>query len=372
MSSRKKITKKKIVPPTGTTQIDVYKECYQERKKLFPNKTPKRYEMLYQNSQKLREKSKRDREQSINDRIKNEMEKCTFEPNLNKDYKYVPNIKPYYDPNSPKKQLEKSSASQVDQTVVNLLNRQEKWLDNRNIKNQKRKEQIDMKEKQDCFFVPVIEFDTENGLTNLKNKSFRIVQHPEAYLNFIERNKESRERRRNNLIKIFPLTGDGKSSHTRNKSVNRYDYREHELSKSRMFPLYKSLLIDDSKNKERSFSQGSSRTTNFIRARNKSTEITLHNSIRRIKEVDDNVLFEMIYRQRKQEELYDIEDAFEKDMANDVFNWKNRMQFNKALDCIHNKLINMKLLEDEYDEFNGSSIKDVEKQLFVMDNDITK
>ena len=124
-------------------------EKFNERNRTFTKQSTsssrnqnERWNLLYNQGKVQKLKEETYRKQELEKRIKTEENECTFSPKLISKYKPKSKSKLYDNEN--------------DNQIIDLLNRQKNWLQQRDLHLEGFKEEINNKNTEECHFKPKI------------------------------------------------------------------------------------------------------------------------------------------------------------------------------------------------------------------------
>ena len=176
-------------------------------------------------------------------------------------------------------------------------------------------------------------FSPEINKTNLdfmKINTQEIVEDPESYKEFIDRNKKNN--------KLLEINTNNKIRYSWNKNSNNsnnsnYDYTEHRL-------INKSLL--NNKNYR------TSKSTDIKKIKEKKNFVYNKSKIDDLKNNDD--IYSLLYMENKEKYENRINDGFNEQDKKNIFYGKTQIEFKEALDILHDKLINLDIFDDSDDD----------------------
>ena len=289
------------------------------------------YKRLYNLNKLNKEKEEDYRNKILKQRELNELSECSFFPKTNKDFEYKKenifnNINFNNNTNNQNLFTDKSSfdsknknKSEVfnDSIISDLLKRQEEWLKKKNKKMEMNKQLEKNRVNKKLVFSPEI---NKTNLDYMKINAQEIVEDPESYKEFIDRNKKN-----NKLLEINNNNKIRYSWNKNNNSINsnKYDYTEHKLINKNILSnkFYRnSKSVDIKKIKEKK---------NFVYNKSKINDL---------KNNDD--IYSLLYRENKEKYENRINEGFNEQDKKNIFNGKTQIEFKEALDILHDKLIN--------------------------------
>ena len=253
---------------------------------------------------KLNEKRKMKKKEE-EDEIMNE---CTFSPKLNKSVNYD-------------NMTINTDFSKIDSKMLNLINRQELW-------NQKKKEKMDNlkkleneREMKQCFFTPEINKENSLNKSHITYRASNLLEDPESYQMYVKRMQKKRDDDINKKKIEESKPGSGKIWNSKPKKYNMdYDYTKHQISKSNNLNRSKSKQkIDNNKN---------------------------DNLEKKYNNMDKEKYYEGIYKKNNN---FNTDNIYDND-KNDNILFTQAIEYGKALDILHNELLSIDLLEDEFNE----------------------
>ena len=294
------------------------------------------------------QKTKKDilREKILSEREKKELADCSFSPKLNKKDNNVFKKKPYQAITEEERNNNRKKAKKLQKSYTNvdgLIDRQNKWLENKNNKLNKKIVAEAIKTVEGCVFKPEIKKLNQKTKSNFGIETQLIVERPDSYLNFVNRNKKYRENKNKIRDYEFPITKNWKSP-LRNKILknNDYDYTKHQLTDNSYL-----LKNNSSSNYNQNFLTNPNETSfkgKEITKTNKSIPI----SKLKITNMSNDELYSIIYLNEKEKIEKNIYD-YTQENVNNLFGDKKQIYFKQAMDDLHNILININLDEDEYE-----------------------
>ena len=308
----------------------------------------KKFQELYDNYKYQKTKEERYRQQILSERDKKELAECTFSPKLSKNYKIFKK-KPFETLTQEERDNNKIKAKQLlksDENVINLIDRQNKWLENKNNKLNHKIVEEAIKTIDGCVFKPEIKKINKKVITNLKIESNKIVGNTDSYVNYIKRSKKCRENqknKKNNMIYEYPITKHWKSP-LKNRVIkyNNYDYTRHELTEN-------SYLL---KNKSNSYYKANiSPVLSNKSFKNKEIKTIKSIPISKLKitNISNDELYSIIYLNEKDKVEKNIDD-YTNENVEKIFGGKKQINFRKAMEGLHNTLIDMNLNDNSDDE----------------------
>ena len=320
-------------------QIYIKKEKQNIQKQKSSGKDkPKKYQQLYENYKIQKTKKENYRKKVLSEREKNELVECSFSPKLNKKKNLF--IKKSFYPinkeNHINNNLKTKGLLKTDPNTTDLIERQNQWLEN---KNNKLKQKIVMeaiRSVEGCVFKPEIKKINKNLISNLKVETNRIVEKPDSYINYIQRNKKVRENKINNKLNDYPIIKDWKSPiKNRTLKINDYDYTKHELTENNYLFKNKSssnYIIDFSNNLQ----------NKLFKSKEVKTIKSIPISKLKITNISNNELYSMIYNNEKEKIEKNLEDYTEENIEK-IFQGKNQIYFKQAMEGLHNSLIELNI-----------------------------
>jgi hypothetical protein len=236
------------------------------------------------------------------------MNECTFSPKLNKSVNYD-------------NMTINTDFSKIDSKMLNLINRQELW-------NQKKKEKMDNlkkleneREMKQCFFTPEINKENSLNKSHITYRASNLLEDPESYQMYVKRMQKKRDDDINKKKIEESKPGSGKIWNSKPKKYNMdYDYTKHQISKSNNLNRSKSKQkIDNNKN---------------------------DNLEKKYNNMDKEKYYEGIYKKNNN---FNTDNIYDND-KNDNILFTQAIEYGKALDILHNELLSIDLLEDEFNE----------------------
>ena len=197
------------------------------------------YKRLYNLNKLNKEKEEDYRQKILKQRELNELSECSFFFKVNKDFEYKKenifnNINNTNINNNQNLLTDKSSFSSkfknksdevTDFIISDLLKRQEEWIEKKNKKIELNKEIQKNRVNKKLIFSPEI---NKINLDFMKIDAQEVVEDPESYKEFIDRNKKTQK---NMEINNINNNTTNKTRNTWNKKISNYnyDYTEHRL-----------------------------------------------------------------------------------------------------------------------------------------------
>jgi hypothetical protein len=221
----------------------------------------------------------------------------------------------------------------TDPNVTDLINRQNKWLENMKNKLNHKIDAEEIKKIEGCVFKPEIKKVNKIVISNLKIKSYKIVEKPDSYINYVKRNIKFRENKKKSKEYELPISKNWKSPHkNRIIKTNDYDYTKHELTENSYLIKHKDSMPN------KSFKSKDEKKT-------KSTPIYKL----KITNISNNELYSMIYLSEKEKIEKNINDYTEENVQI-IFGKKKQINFRLAMEGLHKALINLNLSDINEDE----------------------
>jgi len=307
----------------------------------------KKFQQLYESYKTQKTKEEKYRQKILSEREKNELAECSFSPKIiknnnvfkRKPYKAITDEERINNKLKVKKLLKSNTNTEI------LINRQNKWLENKNNKLKRKIVAEAIKTVEGCVFKPEIKKLNNKMISNLKIESKKIVEQPNSYLNYINRNKKFRENKNKNKINEYPISKNSKSPY-RYKILkkNNYDYTKHRLTDTNY------LLTNNSnsnyKEKTSTSTNKSFKCKEKIKAKiNKSIPI----SKLKITNMSNDELYSLIYLNEKEKIETNISD-YTQEIIQKLFGEKKQIYFKQTMEGLHKALINLNLYEDEDDD----------------------
>ena len=295
------------------------------------------YKRLYNLNKINKEKEEDFRQKMLKLREFNELSECSFVPKVNKDFEYKKeNIFNNINSNSNNTNnifTDKSSSignkdkneEITDIVISDLLKRQDEWIKKKNKKMEMNK-QLEMdKAKEKLIFYPEINKNNQKIFDLMKINAQEIVEDPESYKEYIERNKKYQKNYETNNNNIKELN---KIRNSINK--NDYDYTKHKL-------INKNNFNTKIKSKESKSVDMKKINKNKIYTKAKMNNI------------NNNDIYNMIYSENKEKYEDRKNEGFSEKEKKNIFNGKTQIEFKDALDIIHQKLINLDFFDESDD-----------------------
>jgi len=299
------------------------------------------YKRLYNLNKINKEKEEDYRNKILKQRELNELSECSFFPKTNKDFEnkkenIFNNINFNNNTNNQNLFTDKSSfdsknknKSEVmnDSIISDLLKRQDEWLKKKNKKMEINKQLEKNRANKKLIFSPEI---NKTNLDFMKINTQEIVEDPESYKEFIDRNKKNN--------KLLEINTNNKIRYSWNKNSNNsnnsnYDYTEHRL-------INKSLLSNKN--------YRNSKSTDIKKIKEKKNFMYNKSKIDDLKNNDD--IYSLLYMENKEKYENRINDGFNEQDKKNIFNGKTQIEFKEALDILHDRLINLNIFDDSDDD----------------------
>lgn len=312
------------------------------RKKSPNRNNQKKFDQLYENYKTRKEKNELLKQKILSEREKKNLTECTFTPHINKK-KIIFDKKPFnYSSKTDIKNNKQRTPSNlnIESNIVNLVNRQNKWLENKTNKLKKRIVTETMKNMEKYVFEPKIQKLNKRTLTNFNTETHKIIRKPDSYLNYINKNRQFRKNKTNSLLYEYPLSKGLKSPIKNNllklNRINDYDYTKHQLTERSTNLKNRST---SNFNKNISFSKSNkSFNTNNKKPRRKSIPLTKL----KVNNVTVDELYKMVYIREKEKINENIKDHTNENIEL-LFKGKDKVLFKQAIERLHTILIDLNL-----------------------------
>ena len=294
-----------------------------------------KFSQLYSNFKNQKKKEDHFRKKIFSEREKNFLNKCYFSPRIIKN-KNVFRKKPFEGITQEElmnNKIKKKELLNTDSNIIDLINRQNKWLEIKKNKLNHKIVEEEIKIIEGCVFKPEIKKVNKTVISNLKIESDKIVEKSDSYINYVKRNIKFREKKKNSREYEYPISKNWKSPH-KNRIIknNDYDYTKHELTENSYFIKNKNSMPNKSfKNKEEK--------------KAKSTPVYKL----KITNISNNELYSMIYLSEKEKIKKNINDYTEENVQI-IFGKKKQINFKQAMSGLHKVLINLNLSDISDDE----------------------
>lgn len=319
-----------------------------KRQKSSEKNNNKKFQQLYDNYKYQKTKEERYRQKILSEREKNEMAECSFSPRLSKNNKNFKK-KPFEAITQEERDNNKIKTKELlksDINFLNLIERQNKWLEKKNNKLNYKIVEEAIKTIDGCVFKPEIKRINKKVITNLKQESNKIVENTDSYVNYIKRNKKCRENqknKKNNMAYEYPITKHWKSPH-KNRVIkyNNYDYTRHELTEN-------SYLLKNKSNSNYKTNISTALSNKSFRNKETKTIKSIPISKLKITNISNDELYSIIYLTEKEKIEKNLND-YTNENVEKIFGEKKQINFRKAMEGLHNTLINMNLNDDSYDD----------------------
>ena len=270
------------------------------------------YKRLYNLNKLNKEKEEDYRNKILKQRELNELSECSFFPKTNKDFEY-------------KKENIFNNINFNNNNNQNLFTDKSSF-DSKNKKMEMNKQLEKNRVNKKLVFSPEI---NKTNLDYMKINAQEIVEDPESYKEFIDRNKKNNKLLEINNNKIRYSWNKNNNSNNSNK----YDYTEHKLiNKNILSNKYyrNSKSVDIKKIKEKK---------NFVYNKSKINDL---------KNNDD--IYSLLYRENKEKYENRINEGFNEQDKKNIFDGKTQIEFKEALDILHDKLINLDIFDESDDD----------------------
>ena len=323
------------------------------RQRSFGKSNQNTFEKLY-NNYKTRNANMEKLKARINsERKKNELLECTFSPKLTK-MKKIFNKKSTSTNNKSVKNILKS-----DSKIVNLINRQNKWLENRNNKLKKRIVTETMKSMETYVFEPKIKKINKRTISNLKTEASKIIEKPDSYLNYIKKNNQFRKNKSNSKVYEFPITHGKKSpNNLKRLKLNRsndYDYTKHQLTE-------RSYMLKNNSNSNYNNISISSSNKSFNKKELEKEIKKKSIQLSKLKKLNPDEIYKMVYLKEKERLNKEISDNTNENLEI-LFEGKEQIFFRKAMEKLHTIIINLNLDDENNNIFvNGNNNNSIEEE----------
>ena len=324
-----------------------------ERKKSPRKTSPNKFDQLYDNYKTMQANNEKLKQIILFEREKKHLTECTFKPQTNIQSKKF-NKKLFRSP--AKKEVNKNKKEmKTDSKIIDLINRQNKWIQNKNDKLNRRIVSETMKNMEKCIFEPQINKFKKRTISNLKTETQKIIDQPQSYLEFIKKTREFRKNKSNSRLYEYPISGDWKSPYKKKNSrlnrINDYDYTKHQLT-SKSYILSNKTSSNFISNKSINISN---KSFNGKENANKVIQI----SKIKINNLKGDELYKMVYLEGKEKLNKEIKDYANENLEK-LFQGKEKINFKQAIERIHTVLIdlcldNSKEIEEKENHINGNN-----------------
>lgn len=321
----------------------IKKEDRSKEKQTSTEKTrQKKFQKLYNDYKTQKTKEEEYRQKMLSEREKKELAECSFNPKLTKKnslYKKKP-FEALTQEDKNKNKIKGQERLKSDSKIINLINRQNKWLENKNNKLNQRIVADAIKKVEGCVFEPKIKNISNKISSNLKTESHKLVEKPDSYLNFINKTKKYRESKKSSKDKIKIKNW---KSPNRNKIImdNDYDYTRHELTDNNY------LLKNNSSSNYNVNISNSISTKSFKDKERMKKSIPI--SKLKLTNISNDELYSMIYYNAK-EKINKSLNIYLDENIQKLFGDKNQIYFRQAMEGLHQSLINLDLSDNEEDD----------------------
>ena len=313
----------------------------------------KKFQKLYNDYKTQRTKEEEYRQKMLSEREKKELAECSFNPKITKNnslYKKKP-FEAITQEERNKNKIKGQEKLKSDSKIINLINRQNKWLENKNNRLNQRIVADAIKKVEGCVFEPKIKNISNKMSSNLKIDSYKLVEKPDPYLNFINKTKKYRESK-NSGSKDNTKIKNWKSPN-RKKIImdNDYDYTRHELTENN-YLLKNNSYSNNIDNISNSMSNKSFNNKEKIKKSIPISKLKLTN-------ISNDELYSMIYYNGK-EKINKSLNIYLDENIQKIFGEKNQIYFKQAMEGLHQSLINFDISDDEDDvELNLNENEDL-------------
>ena len=335
------------------SKIMLTKRRLVERKKSPRKTSPNKFDQLYDNYKTMQANNEKLKQIILFEREKKHLTECTFKPKTNIQSKKF-NKKLFLSP--AKKEVNKNKKEiKTDSKIIDLINRQNKWIQNKNDKLNRRIVTETMKNMEKCIFEPQIQKVNKRTISNLKKETQKIIGKPDSYLNYVNKNRNFRKSKSNSRTYEYPITGDWKSpfkkKHPKINMRNNYDYTKHQLTE-RSFMLKNKSNSNFNNNISLSISNKSLNSKEKQKMNIPISKININN-------LKADELYKMIYLKGKEKMNQDMKDYTDENIDK-LFKGKEYIYFNKAMERIHTVLVNLNL-DDEKENKNEENPINIKK-----------
>ena len=325
-----------------------------ERKKSPVKTSPNKFDQLYQNYKTMQANNEKLKQIILFKREKKHLTECTFKPQTNIQSKKF-NKKLFCSP--AKKEVNKNKKEiKTDSKIIDLINRQNKWIQNKNDKLNRRIVSETMKNMEKCIFEPQINKFKKRTISNLKTETQKIIEQPQSYLEFIKKTREFRKNKSNSRLYEYPISGDWKSPYKKKNSrlnrINDYDYTKHQLI-SKSYILTNKTCSNFISNKSSNISNKS------FNGKEKGKKV-IQISKMKINNLKEDEIYKMIYLEGKEKINQEIKDFADENLEK-LFKGKEKINFKQAMERIHTVLIDLclddkiKEIEEKENNINGNN-----------------
>ena len=332
----------------------IKKEDRSKEKQTSTGKTrQKKFQKLYNDYKTQRTKEEEYRQKMLSEREKKELAECSFNPKITKNnslYKKKP-FEAITQEERNKNKIKGQEKLKSDSKIINLINRQNKWLENKNNRLNQRIVADAIKKVEGCVFEPKIKNISNKMSSNLKIDSYKLVEKPDPYLNFINKTKKYRESK-NSGSKDNTKIKNWKSPN-RKKIImdNDYDYTRHELTEN-IYLLKNNSYSNNIDNISNSMSNKSFNNKEKIKKSIPISKLKLTN-------ISNDELYSMIYYNGKVKINKSLNIYLDENIQK-IFGEKNQIYFKQAMEGLHQILINLDIRDDEDDvELNLNENEDL-------------
>ena len=332
-----------------------------EKRKSLEKTQSNKCQQLYENYKIKKTKEENYRQKILSEREKNELAECSFSPKITKSkniFKKQP-FEPITKEDKINNKLKTKELLSPDSSTINLIDRQNKWLENRNNKLNHKIVKEALKSVEGCVFKPEIKKINQNLISNFKIEANKIVEKPYSYINYIKRNKKIIENKNNNRKNEYPIARNWKSpNRSRILKNNDYDYTKHELTDNNYLLKNKSTS-----NYNINFNTNLSNNKSF---KNKDIKTIKSIPISKLKitNISNNELYSIIYISEKEKIEKNLEDYTEENLEK-IFKGKKQIYFKQAMDVLHNSLIDLNISDEDsdYDMYIKGNVNENENQI---------
>ena len=338
----------------GNTKIIKTEKRIVIRQKSPVKNNQTKFDQLYQNYITIRAKNELLRQRILQEREKKELSYCTFSPKLTKIRKIIfskKHLDTEIKEKSKSKKIKREKLSKSNSKIENLINRQNQWLEKKNLKIKKRVISETMKNMEKCIFKPKIKKLNKSIVNNLKTETFKIIEKPNFYLDYINKTKEFRKNKSKSNSKFyeFPISQNGQSrykSQFLKINLNDYDYTKHELSE-------RSYMIKTNSNTTFNNNNISLSTSNksLNKKERKIKKKSIPLSELKLTNLSAGELYKLIYINEKDKLNKEYKD-YSEEYIEKIFGEKKQIHFKQAMEKLHYALIDLNL-DDEKENNNN-------------------
>ena len=315
-----------------------------ERQRSSEKNRQKQFPQLQINDKTKHTKEELIKRKRLSKAVRNEISTIVIDPKITKNKKKISKNK------TDVKLFDKKK--NIDSNIEDWINRQNKWMENKTNKLNRRIVTETLKKMENCVFEPKINKGNRKIFINLNTKSHKIIKSPDSYMNYIIKNEQFRKNKSNSKIKENHKAKKGKSLNKgKNKmlkinKLNDYDYTKHQLTERN------NNLSISNYNNNTSISISSK---SFYQKEKEKARRSVPLSKLKLTNLTEDELYNMIYLNEKDKMDKELID-FTSQNEEIIFKGKEQIHFKQAMEKLHIALININL--DDVNNTGENSYKD--------------